>query len=56
VAVAVLKELSAIILANGQNPDEDTKIKADEEGVPILVSELSSYELAGRLFEAGVGR
>ncbi len=56
VAVAVLKELSAIILVNGQNPDEDTRIKADEEDLPILVSQLSAYELAGRLFEAGIGK
>ena len=56
VAVAVLRELSAIILVNGRVPDEDTKAKAEEEGIPILLSPSSSYELAGRLYELGVGR
>ena len=56
VAVAVLKELAAIILVNGRFPDEDTKAKAEEEGVPILLCPLSAYQLAGRLFEAGVGK
>jgi predicted transcriptional regulator len=55
-AVAVLKELSAVILVNGLAPDEDTKRKADEEGIPILTSSLSAYHLAGRLFELGIGR
>jgi len=56
VAVALLKELAAIILVNGRLPDEDTKIKAEGEGIPILVSPLSAYQVAGRLHEAGVGR
>ena len=54
-AVAVLKELSAIILVNGHQPDEETKAKADEEGIPILLSSLSAYRMAGELFHAGVG-
>lgn len=55
VAVAVLKELAAIILVNGRSPDEETKAKAEDEGIPILRSDLSAYELAGRLYEAGIG-
>jgi predicted transcriptional regulator len=56
VAVAVLKELAAIIMVNGRLPDEDTKAKADDEGIPILLSHLSAYELAGQLYEAGIGK
>ncbi len=56
VAVAVLRELSGIILTNGRQPDEVTKAKADEEGVPLLLSPLTSYQLAGKLYELGVGR
>ncbi|HBF43597.1 MAG TPA: serine kinase [Desulfobacteraceae bacterium] len=55
VAVAVLKELSAIILLNGHIPDEDTKSKADEEGIPILLSPLPAFQLICRLYEAGIG-
>ncbi|MFC1890785.1 serine kinase [Thermodesulfobacteriota bacterium] len=55
-AVAVLKELGAIVLVNGQKPDEDTKLRADEEAVPIFLSPLSAFELAGKLQGAGIGR
>jgi predicted transcriptional regulator len=55
-AVAVLKELSAIILVNGHLPDEDTRAKAEEEGIPILLSPLPAYPLAGRLYDAGIGK
>jgi predicted transcriptional regulator len=55
VAVAVLKELAAIILVNGRSPDEETMTRAEDEGIPILRSGLSAYELAGRLYEAGIG-
>jgi hypothetical protein len=56
VAVAVLRELAAIILVNGRVPDEETKIKAEGEGIPILLSPLPAYELAGKLYEIGIGR
>jgi hypothetical protein len=56
VAVAVLRELAAIILVNGRVPDEETKTKAQGEGIPILLSPLPAYELAGKLYEIGIGR
>ncbi len=55
VGVAVLRELAGIVLANGRMPDEDTKAKADEEGIPILVTPRTAYETAGLLFAAGIG-
>ncbi len=56
VAVALLKEMAAIILVNGRLPDDETKAKADEEGIPILLSPLPAFHLAGRLYEAGIGK
>jgi hypothetical protein len=55
VAVAVLKELAAIIIVQGRAPAEDTLTKAREEHVPILVSPLPAFETAGRLYALGVG-
>jgi predicted transcriptional regulator len=55
VAVAVLKELAAIILVNGRMPEDETMKKADAEGIPVLVSPKSAYELAGILHSLGVG-
>ena len=54
-AVAVLKELSAIILVNGHQPDEETKKKADEEAIPILLSPLNAYQVACKIYDAGIG-
>lgn len=55
VAVAVLRELAAIIITGGQEPDEETLRKADQEAIPVLLWPDSSFRLAGRIFSAGVG-
>ena len=36
VAVAVLADISCIVLAENSTLDEDAKIKADEHDIPIL--------------------
>lgn len=51
IAVSSMKELSGIILVNNRVPDADTLKKAEEEGIPIMNSPLSAFELAGRLWE-----
>lgn len=56
VAVAVMKSLHGIILINGREPDEDTVQKASAQGVPIMISKMSMFELVGRLFELGIGK
>jgi len=53
-AVAALKELAAIVLVNGHGPDDDTRARADKEGIPILLSTSSAYQLAGRFYKAGI--
>ncbi|MGL4345786.1 MAG: hypothetical protein ACRCTE_11360 [Cellulosilyticaceae bacterium] len=45
VAVASLLGLSAIVLAEGVTPTEDMIAKANEEGIPVLGSHLTSFEL-----------
>jgi len=54
VAVAVLRDLAGIIMANGRTPDEETISKANEEGIPILLSSLPAFTIAGRLYESGL--
>lgn len=49
VAVAVLVNISAIILTQGITPDENMKQKADEEGIVILTTSKSSFEMAQAL-------
>jgi hypothetical protein len=54
VAVASHKGLSGIVLVQGRQPEKDTIAKAEEEGIPILVSGLSAFELVGKLYKAGI--
>lgn len=54
VAVAALLNLSGIIIAGGIEPQEDTLLKAEEEGIPILTTPLTAFEVIGRLYALGV--
>ena len=56
VAVASMKDLAAIVLVNGREPEEDTIQRAEAEDIPVLVSSLATFELAGRLCELGIRR
>ncbi len=49
VAIAVLTELSAIIIAQDMSVDESVIAKAEEEKVTILRSTLPSYELCAEI-------
>lgn len=51
VAVASLKEHAGIILVQGSEPAKDTLDKAIKEGIPIMVSDLSGFEVTGRIYE-----
>jgi hypothetical protein len=54
VAVASMKGLCGVVLVNGREPAQETIDKAQSEGVPILVSKLPAFELAGRLYKLGL--
>ena len=55
VAIATMKGLAGIAIINGREPEEETVKKAKEMGVPIMVSQLSAFELSGRLYALGLG-
>lgn len=50
-AVASLKDLSAIVLVNGNKPEEDTKQKSAEEQLPILGTDMDAFTITGRIYE-----
>ena len=54
VAVATMKDISAVILVNNRQPDADTIKKANEYKINILVSDLPAFEIAGRLHGKGL--
>ncbi len=49
-AIASLRDLSAVIITCGENPGDDTMAQSNEEGLPVLGTDLSTFELAGRLY------
>ena len=51
VAIASLKELAAILLVKGIEPDEAVVEKAREEGVTILGTNEDTYTITGKLFQ-----
>jgi hypothetical protein len=56
VAVAFLNNLAGIVIVGGRQPDPDTLEKAEDQGVPIMVTSLPAYVVAGRLYEMGIRR
>lgn len=54
VAVASLNELAAVIVTEGKPVAAETASKAEEEGVVLLQTQQTSYQVAGRLWELGV--
>jgi len=54
VAVAVMKSLAGIVLVNSREPEPETVQKAEAQGIPIMVTHMPAFELAGRLFALGI--
>lgn len=51
IAIASLKDLAAVILVKGLEPDADTLKHSEEEGIPILGTEMETFEIAGKLYQ-----
>jgi len=54
VAVASLKEIAGIIIIGGRKPERETIAKAEEENIPILLTDLLAFEVVGRLYQMGI--
>ncbi len=54
VAVAALLDLSAIIITEGAQPEEDVIAKANDENITLLLTNQFSYEMVGQLWEMGL--
>jgi predicted transcriptional regulator len=54
VAVATLNELAGVIVTEGKPVSPEALSKADDEGIPILMTRLGTFEVCGRLWELGV--
>ena len=54
VAVAVLMEMACIILPEGVELEAPSLKKAEDEGLAVLASGKTAYELAGMMAKAGI--
>lgn len=54
IAVAVLLNLSAIIIAEGVEVEDSVLQKAEEEGVPVLTSSAPVYRICGEMYQMGI--
>ena len=54
VAVAVHAGLAAVIFTAGMLPEESVRLKAVQEGIPLLAAAESTFEVAGRLYGLGL--
>ena len=55
IGVASMTNLAGIILVNAREPEPETIEKAEAENIPVMVSEMTTFELVGRLYNLGVG-
>lgn len=49
-AVASLKDLSAIVIAGGRRPTEDVLACSEQEDVVILLSQLPTFDTVGQIY------
>ena len=50
-AVASLKEVAAVIIVKGLEPEENTMSQRNDEGIPLLGTDLETFEISGKLYE-----
>jgi hypothetical protein len=55
-AVAVLTEVACIIVPESISVEQDTINRAENEGIVILGTDLSSYGICCMAFECGIGK
>ena len=54
VSVAATKDLAAVLFTCGRKPDPAVVVEAEEQGIVLMATALSTYEAAGKLWEAGI--
>jgi hypothetical protein len=54
VAVAVHADLAAVIFAAGRRPEPEVVARAAAEGVALLASDETAFDLVGRLYALGI--
>lgn len=50
-AIASLKDMAAVLLVKGLQPESAMAEQANEEGITILSTDLSAFEMSGKLYQ-----
>ncbi|HNW86144.1 MAG TPA: AraC family transcriptional regulator [Candidatus Limiplasma sp.] len=54
IAVAVLMEMACVILSESNQLEPDSLRKAKEEGLAVLMTDKTAYEICGLMMQAGI--
>jgi hypothetical protein len=54
VAVALHAGLAGVVFTGGMRPEEAVRIRAVQEGLPLLCTPEATFDAAGRLYELGL--
>lgn len=49
-AIASLKDLTAVLIVNGAVPGEDTIKKGESEGIVLLGTTLTAFDVSGKIY------
>ena len=53
-AVSAHAALSGVVFASGRVPEEEIRVKAVEERIPLFASDASTFDIVGRLYALGL--
>ena len=54
VSVAATKDVTTVLFTCGRKPEAGVIAEAEEEGIALLTTSLTTYEAAGKLWEMGL--
>lgn len=54
ISCALTKDVGTVLFTCGRKPDRAVLAEADAEGIVLLSTKLTTYEAAGKLWEAGL--
>jgi predicted transcriptional regulator len=51
IAIASLKDLAAVIIVKGLQPDPETVKHSEDEGIPLLGTQMETFEIVGKIYK-----
>ena len=54
IGVAVMTDISAVVVCEGHDVPDEVIEKADEEQIALFKSQESAFQLSGKLYECGI--